>query len=289
MVAADQFVKELETIPAMPQVALTAQRLLGEADVSLRQVADVIARDPGISARICKLASSPLFAGSAREYTIHQAVLRIGAVETRRLVTTVAAMNVVPELPEPLSLLAFWRLGLGTALAARRLAEDLSFDRPDDAYMAGLMHCMGEAILAVNLSERFAKVFRHSRRDHLELADAIEQEFGIAPASITAQLLRDWGLPPELAEAVQFYPRPTEAPTERLLAGIVFSANRISRALGLALEADGEGDEDWEARIPAEMSERVAALGYDDMTSYLLRKLQFMLDVEDLVHATFCA
>jgi len=283
-----EFVKGLRSIPSIPQVALSAQRMLANPDASLRDAADVLARDPGLSARICKLASSPLFAGTSKDYTIQQAVLRIGAVETRRLVTTVAAMNAVPELPKPLSILSFWRLGLGTALAARRLAEDLGFDSPDAAYMAGLLHCLGEAAFAVNRPKEFAKIFRRSCQQKLELALAIEDALGLAPALITAELLRDWGIEGRIVEAIQFYPNPSEAPHERLFAAILFSAHRICHALGLALESDGDGDEDLDERMPAEMVERFESLGYPDATSYLLRKLQFMLDIEDLVRETFC-
>ena len=287
MVAAQDFVKDLQTLPSIPQVALRAQQMLGDSDVSLREVADVLALDPGISARLCRLASSPLFAGSSADYTIQQAVLRIGGDETRRLVATVAAMNAVPELPEPLSLLAFWRLGLGAAMAASRLSQDLGFDRADEAYMAGLLHCMGEAVLAVNRPKLFVKAFQASQRNGVALHEALEDALGIAPAALTAELLRDWGVSGAIVEAVEHQHDPAEAPSERLFSAILFSAVRICHALGLGLESEGDGDEAWEERIPQELRDRVERLGHADMTGYLLRQLQFMMNVEDLVRETF--
>jgi len=271
----------------IPEVALRAQQMLDDPDVHLGKLADVLGADPVLSVRIARLADSPLYGARGTALSLRQAVQRLGIPETRRVVMTVAVMNALPELPPPMSVHVFWRLGLGSALIGRQLAEDIKFARPEQAYLACLVHTIGEATLAINRPQEFGKAFQNASKQGLELHAALRQTFGVGPAELTAHMLRLWGFPREICEAVEFYLDARAAPEQRLLASIVFAADRMCRGLGLAPEESGEGAEDWPSQIAPELCERFAEIGYPDPTDYLLVRLQFMTGVEELIAKTF--
>ena len=50
---------------------------------------------------------------------------------------------------------SFWTLGLASGILGRRLAEDLGYANPDEAYLAALVHLIGSALLAVEFTPRF--------------------------------------------------------------------------------------------------------------------------------------
>lgn len=272
----------------IPEVALRAQQMLDDPDVHLGKLADVLGLDPVLSVRIARLADSPLYGARGTALSLRQAVQRLGIPETRRVVMTVAVMNALPELPAPMSVHVFWRLGLGTALVGRQLAEDIKFARPEQAYLAGLVHTIGEATLAINRPQEFGKAFQRASKHGLELHAALRDAFGVSPAELTAHMLRLWGFPPDICQAVEFYLDARAAPEQqRLLASIVFAADRMCRGLGLAPEEGGEGAEDWPSQIAPELCERFAEIGYADPTDYLLARLQFVTGVEELIAKTF--
>jgi len=277
----------LTQLPVIPDVALRAQRMLDDPDVHLGKLADVLGVDPVLAVRISRLADSPLYGSQGSALSLRQAIQRLGIPETRRIVMTVAVMNALPELPAPMDVRVFWRLGLGSALIGRQLAEDIKFKRPEQAYLAGLVHTLGEATLAINRPTEFGRAFQRACREHRELHATLHQAFGVRPVELTAHMLSLWGFPGEISEAVRFYLDASSAPEHKVLASIVFAADRMCRGLGLAPEEQGEGSEDWTEQISPELRERFERIGYDDPSDYVLARLQFMTGVEELIEKTF--
>lgn len=283
----EKLVRQLGSLPTLPDVALRAQELLGSPESSLQEVADVIARDPVLAGRIARMANSSLYGGGQQHYSLSQAVQRLGTKETRRVVMTVAVTQAVPELPQPLTIHSFWCLGLATALSAQKLSEDLKYPEPDQAYLAGLLHTLGEAWMAVGAPKRFAKAVEYSRSHGCDLHAGIIHEFQIAAPELCAYLLRDWGIAESIADATQHYLDPSAASADPMLAGILFTADRMCRGLGLVPEAHGEADDSWSESIPDTVADAIGALGYQDISLYLLQQFQFLLGVEQLVTETF--
>lgn len=285
--SADEFICELGDLPTLPDVALRAQRMLNDPECSMAEVAELVGRDPVLAARIVAIANSSLYGSGSQPFRLTQAVMRLGSRETRRIVVTVAVMSTVPSLPEPLSLQTFWAMGLGAAVAARKLAEDLKHSDPEFAYLAGLMHAMGPALIAFKRPSEFGRAVELSRERGVELAESVGEVFSLDVATFTAQLLRSWDVPEPVCAAVEFRHRADDAPDDPLLAAILHAAARICRGLGLNPEAHGEGDEAWYAGMPAVLEDAIAALGFDDMDWYLLCQFQDMLEIEDIVRETF--
>ncbi len=288
MPSVKNLVREMWPLPALPEIALRARDLLADPDVSLSEVAEVIALDPVLAARIVRMANSPLYGGrSGTEYSLQHAVMRLGTKETNAIVLTVAVMQTVPELPPPLTVHSFWCLGLGTAVAARKIAEDLKYEDPDQAYLAGLVHCMGDALIATKRPDVFARAAAVSEESGVPLRDAIGAEFEIPVPKISAELVREWNLPPAIVEAVSYQEDPANAPEHSLLASILSAASRMCRGLGLVPEAHGTPDDSWDEDLGEEFLELIAALGYSDVSFYLLAQLQSLTEIEDLVQQAF--
>jgi len=283
----ERFFESLPTLPVIPEVALRAQQMLDDPDVHLGKLADVLSLDPVLAVRVSRVANSPLYGARSCTMSLRQAVQHLGIPETRRIVVTVALMNALPELPPPMTMHVFWRLGLGTALVGRQLAEDIKYPRPEQAYLAGLVHTLGEATLALNRPAEFGRAFRRAAAEQRELHAVLLDVFGVRPVDLTAHMLERWSFPAAICEAVQFYLDAPDAPEQRLLASMLFASNRMCRGLGLAPEENGEGPEDWPSQIAPELWERFAKIGYDDPIDYLLMRLQFMTGVEELIANTF--
>ncbi|WP_100642971.1 HDOD domain-containing protein [Alteromonas facilis] len=79
----DKINNDTLVLPTLPAIAMRVRETAQDPDVNLNKMADVIALDPSLSARIIKLANSALYARSVKAETVTQAVNRIGLVQIK--------------------------------------------------------------------------------------------------------------------------------------------------------------------------------------------------------------
>jgi putative nucleotidyltransferase with HDIG domain len=99
---------------------------------------------------------------------------------------------------------------LTVAAFGRRLAaqEGQGRDCGDDAFMAGTIHDVGQFVLADGLPEATADAVDLARREDMPLWEAELSVFGATHAEVGARLMRSWGLPDVIVEAVAYHHRP---------------------------------------------------------------------------------
>jgi putative nucleotidyltransferase with HDIG domain len=113
---------------------------------------------------------------------------------------------------------------VATQRAAARLARTLAYRRTDELLVAALLHDIGKLVLA------------HANMRYVDLPDAASltperrvererREMGVDHAVVGGVLARRWGLPHELAHAIERHHQPNETG----LAGLVRLADMIAR------------------------------------------------------------
>ena len=81
-------------LPTLPEVALTVRKRSNEPDISLPEMAEVIATDPALAARMIKVANSAFMGRSIKVSTLNQAVTRIGLSQIRNIAIAMALEQV---------------------------------------------------------------------------------------------------------------------------------------------------------------------------------------------------
>lgn len=81
-------------LPTLPEVALKVRKRSAEPDISLPEMADVIAQDPALAARMIKVANSAFMGRSIKVNTLNQAVTRIGLSQIRNIAIAMALEQV---------------------------------------------------------------------------------------------------------------------------------------------------------------------------------------------------
>lgn len=75
-------INDLETgklvLPTLPEVALKVREVANDPDISANQLAEVISTDTALSARLIKIANSPLYRGRNEVESVQTAVSRLG-------------------------------------------------------------------------------------------------------------------------------------------------------------------------------------------------------------------
>ncbi|MCW8109407.1 HDOD domain-containing protein [Alteromonas ponticola] len=77
-------------LPTLPAIALKVRKAADDPDINLNQMADVVGKDPSLSARMIKIANSAYMGRTVKVNSIGQAVTRIGLVQIKNIATALA-------------------------------------------------------------------------------------------------------------------------------------------------------------------------------------------------------
>jgi HD-like signal output (HDOD) protein len=99
-----------------------------------------------------------------------------------------------------------------TGVVAGRLAqaERREMKMRDQCFLAGLLHDVGQLILATGLPEEYAMVLQKAKEQNLPVGKVEKEHFGATHADVGAYLLGLWGLPNPIIEAVALHHCPAQ-------------------------------------------------------------------------------
>ena len=214
MASGSDFVKRLDSVdfPAAPEVVVRLTRLLAEEWVTADQLAEVMALDAGISARVLRLANSVYFRGQGVR-SIEEAVLRVGVDGVRDVVFALSLLRAFKPLHFDYH--TFWRHSLGvaqTVLVLQQRAANLATPIPE-AYAAGLLHDIGMLVLDRTLGAGYGTVLANAREQARPLFLVERETFGTDHADVGGRLLEVWRMPTPLTQAVSGHHDPVAADT----------------------------------------------------------------------------
>lgn len=203
MATGSDFVKRLDSVdfPTAPEVVVRLSRLLSEPWVTGDQLAEIMALDAGISARVLRLANSVYFRGSGIR-SIEEAVLRVGVDGVRDVVFALSLVRAFKPLQFNYKL--FWRHSLAVAQTVLVLQKHaLNVPEPiTELYAAGLLHDVGMLVLDRTLGAGYGSIFNKAREQNRPLHEVEKETIGTDHADVGGRLLEVWRMPSVLTQAV---------------------------------------------------------------------------------------
>ncbi len=196
--------KSSNDLPSPTGVGMRILELTRTDDFSAEDMGDAIMSDPSLTGRILKLANSADKAGHESVTTVSGAIMRLGSQTVRDLAL---AFSLVSDRQagacRPFDYERYWSLSLARAVAAQELARVTGKFRPEEAYICGLLAEVGMLALASVHSERYGKLLIATQGRSLKaLREGEQAEFDIDHAAVSACMLREWGLPQRIVDAV---------------------------------------------------------------------------------------
>lgn len=204
----------MHTFDALPSVPMVVQEILAvldHRDVSVAEVSAAIARDPGLSGRLVAASNAAFFPGMRPIYSIEEAVMRLGLNRVR---TTALAVLIGsrfnPRRCPAFNSKNYWFEAMKTADCASKLAKVLPLGAlADAAYLCGLLHNIGLLVNAYAFPEAMQRVLEAKMdADDVPLAELERKILGFDHHESGTELLRRWGLPAPVIEAVAHHSNP---------------------------------------------------------------------------------
>jgi HD-like signal output (HDOD) protein len=186
-------------IPKQPEILLQIQRLAQAPDYQSRHLAALIRQDPGLSARLLYIVNSPAYGLVDSIDNIENAVMLLGSERSLNLCRAVLLREAFAPLSPALEI--FWdRSAIIAELTAAVAYRQRIAVSSDLAYMTGLFHACGVAVLAKALLGYEAALADESAWTHLAAHD---QKFGIDHVQVGYLVCRYWRLPEQAAQVVR--------------------------------------------------------------------------------------
>lgn len=229
-------INRVDELPEVPQIAFRAIQLLNNPDTDVSSLAEVIGSDQALTAKVLRLCNSAYYGLARKVTTVSEAVVIVGFSSIKSLVlmiTTQSSMN-KGLLGYKIGPGEFWRHSIGTAETARLLAQHTRYAKPEECFIAGLIHDIGKMVLNQNALPEVYRATNLSQKEQLAIHIAEQRILGFDHAGIGAALAERWNFPPVLVESIRrhhsFEPLVVEgeASTLPLIVGV---SNLLSQAI----------------------------------------------------------
>lgn len=178
-------------LPTLPEVALQVREVVDNPEATAKQLADIITTDAALSARLLKVANSPLYRGRVAIDSVQMAVSRLGLSMVRNLVTSLVMEQMFQATNSRLDkrLRSLWEQSTRVAAASQVIAGKLNGIRTDEAMLAGLIHAIGVLPILMKADED-GDLIRDSKKLD-QLIDNLYPRLGSA-------ILKKWEFPDNL-------------------------------------------------------------------------------------------
>lgn len=225
----EELIAQIKTLPSSPQLMQRMMVLLDDPDSTVESLVEVIQLERSLAARVIHLANSPIYNGGACG-TIEEAVQRLGYATVHEAVMTIMAIETFSKALRiyrcPTSVL--WRQALATACAARELARRTN-DDVNRAYTLGLLHNVGMVAIDRWVTQKQPGVFLEPGNWPEEWRTSEVRLLGYDHSEPSAVMMRTWGFPAAMVEAVKYQFRPVASPNAPTLAALLLAASWVRR------------------------------------------------------------
>jgi putative nucleotidyltransferase with HDIG domain len=188
-------------LPSPPRTYFELTTAMRDPDVPFDRLAGIVERDAGLTAKILKVVSSPVFGLRYPCTRVAQGFAMLGMDTIRSLVLSAEVMASFKALPAGARLATETHHdhALMVASVAGVIAEK---DAASDAFTAGLLHDVGTLLLAANQPDDLFELLDQAAEAELPPFVLERERWGITHAEVGAYLLGLWGLPAHIVQAV---------------------------------------------------------------------------------------
>ncbi len=227
-----------ERLPSLPQVLVNLLDASHSQTASFQELAQIVNQDSAITTRVIALANSSYYKRGNEINSVERAILVLGTDTLRTIAITASIQQFYSKfnIQDAEFLKRFWLHSLASAQIAKALALLTSYPQPDEAYLAGMLHNVGELVLSVNFGEQYLSI-KHPGATKAEVIDDEETLCGIHHAALGAQLTRQWQLNPEVSEAIEFHHSPiNDIVDAQHLIKLIYIAGRLAELIVINAE-----------------------------------------------------
>ena len=275
----------IPTVPAIIRPLLFyLERPVDQVDV--QRIVDLVSCDEAISAQCLRVANSALYFRSREVKSVHGAIVVLGVRQIREILLSCSLLNLLPQENWVVDPLVFWEHSLGCGLVSRFCARKARFVEPERAYLAGLLHDLGELVNMMSFQEEFRAAAQLARTEQIPLHQAERSALGFTHCDTGKILAEHWRLPEDIAEVIEHHHDVQQAKVHPALVAMVSLSDQLCQmhemgySLNEARDWKLQEDPSW-----AVLTRDYPSLARTEPARFLEEMEQFVLEARKLVRS----
>ena len=215
-------------LPSLPQLLFKLIEVCRDKSASIENIVRIALLDPAVAAKLIRLSGNWL-QGTADIRSLEKYIALLGPANIRKLALVALATPITNTAMRrsAAKLFQYWHHSIQCAVLARKLAEREGTVSPGEAYLAGLLHDIGQLLLWTHFKKEYDPVFQDRPNNAASMARE-EKRIGTNHCEAGWRLVRETNLHPMIADAILYHHRPAEEIMHALPhVRIVYAANLI--------------------------------------------------------------
>lgn len=206
MDALTKHIQHINALPPLPDTLSAIQKVAHDPFSTFKEIAEVIQKDPLLSANILKLSNSPMYGLKESVTTLQQAISMFG-------ISTVIGFSMIHSINNALNVdFAPYRIPVSRFLETATTQNAIAFQwkrglsaQQNDIFMtASFLMEIGSLLISDYLiREHLVERFQHLIDSGKSLIEAEEDLCGFTHQSIGASMFEEWGFDPAIITVIR--------------------------------------------------------------------------------------
>ena len=192
----------------MPKILLDLIDAFQDSNLNYDDLANIIGQDASLSSKVLAAANSSFYRQWGELKDLNRVLVVLGLNTLKTITMTSVVQQFFTQIPPSQQHLLemIWYRSLTCAHIARRLAALTAYESPDQAYLTGLLHRIGQLILLQSFPKEYSALLNEHSEDVIEPLE--KRTIGTSQNEIGAHLIENWKIKSFMADAILYQNKP---------------------------------------------------------------------------------
>ncbi|HLW75637.1 MAG TPA: HDOD domain-containing protein, partial [Bryobacteraceae bacterium] len=213
----DELLRNLDKLPKLSPMVVQLLGIVAQPDCEVADLVKVVEKDAVLTAQVMQKANSAAFSRRQTIRTVQHAVALVGMGTMRRFALGSSMSNLFTrqKTARGFSTRRFNLHATATATLAEFLADALPVESKTTAFVAGLLHDIGELLIATTLPKAYETVLELVAASGDGQIACERRVLGTDHAELSAMAIAKWELDAAVEFAARYHAEPEQAPDVR--------------------------------------------------------------------------
>lgn len=258
----DRIIQTIEQIPTLPVISTQIQNLFRNEHVTVKQIENIIDKDPPLAAKIMKLVNSSFYGVLNKVSTIEHALIILGFNEVRSITLGFAIQNHFRTASTVFDPKRFWRHSIVCSQIAKYLAKHFKMVDDGTFFFSGLIHDIGKMVIDQYFPEEFEGIINYITMNKSTFSKAEKEILGVTHYQISAKLLQQWNFPQKVTMQIFYHHAPWYDKNFTSDSIVLYLSNILAKIAGYTC-CDGEKEIDASEIMRPSMLDFLNKNGFD--------------------------
>jgi putative nucleotidyltransferase with HDIG domain len=230
----ETYEKYLKNLPVIPEVARKIMSMAEDKlDISFKELENIIIVDPGLTAKILKVANSALYARQREIKSLQMAITLLGFKNIKSLVMLVTASNAFSKHKNSVFYQTFWKHSVISAFLSKHIAMRINqSENAEEYFLAGLLHDIGQVALFHSDAAKYENLIKTVEEENKVLETEEEELYQINHKDLGGSILQKWFFPDQYVDVAKEHKSSNITSVHKQMISVISIADIISESLG---------------------------------------------------------